>query len=128
MTFKNLRTRRDFLQFGCRTMATLGAAAAFGEAGKLAAQTSGSDYKALVCIFLFGGNDANNVLVPNETTGPNATDLRFSYTNYAKVRQNLALPQNTLTAIHDSASGIAFGLHPSLAPLANLYNTSGRCA
>src|SRR5260370_42456234 len=126
MTCNNLRSRRDFLRFGCHTMATLGAAAAFGEAGRLVAQTAGgTDYKALVCIFLFGGNDANNVLVPNESTGSNATDLRYSYQNYAKVRQNLALAQNTLAPIHDSATGAAFGLHPSLAPLANLY-TSGR--
>ncbi len=76
-----------------------------------------------MCIFLFGGNDANNVLAPNETTGGNSTDPRYSYQNYAKVRQNLALAQNTLSPIHDSATGVAFGLHPSLAPLANLYNT-----
>jgi uncharacterized protein (DUF1501 family) len=126
MRFQNLKSRRDFLKFGCRTLATLGAASAFGEAGRLAAQTSGAtDYKALVCIFLFGGSDANNMLIPNETTGTNANDARYSYANYAKVRQNLALAQNTLAAIHDSATGVSFGLHPSLAPLANLY-ASGR--
>jgi uncharacterized protein (DUF1501 family) len=101
----------------------LGAASAFGEAGKLvAAQTAATDYKALVCIFLFGGNDANNVLIPNENT----TDLRYGYQNYSKVRQNLALAQNTLAPIHDSVSGKSFGLHPSLQPLADLYNKSGR--
>jgi len=36
---------------------------------------SSSDYKALVCIFLFGGNDANNMLVPNDTA---------TYANYQK--------------------------------------------
>jgi len=127
MNFKNLKTRRDFLELGCRTLATFGAAAAFGEAGKLVAQTPGTgDYKALVCIFLFGGNDANNMLVPNETAGALGSDLRYSYKNYSTVRQGLALAQNTLVSIHDSASGAAFGLHPSLAPLGGLYNTSGR--
>jgi uncharacterized protein (DUF1501 family) len=128
MMFQSLKTRRDFLRYGCRTMATLGVASAFGEAGRLSAQTSGlTDYKALVCIFLFGGSDANNMLVPNETTGPNASDLRYSYQNYANVRQGLALAQGTLAPIHDSATGVAFGLHPSLKPLANLYNvTPGR--
>lgn len=124
MMFKSLKTRRDFLRYGARTMATLGAATAFGEAGRLAAQTSTlTDYKALVCIFLFGGSDANNMLVPNESS----SDLRYSYQNYASVRQGLALAQNTLAAIHDSATGVALGLHPSLAPLAALYNaTPGR--
>jgi uncharacterized protein (DUF1501 family) len=127
MNIKHLNTRRDFLKFGCRTIATMGAAAAFGEPGRLAAQTAGaSDYKALVCIFLFGGSDANNVLVPNESTGPRATDLRYGYQNYANVRQNLALAQNTLAPIQDSATGVAFGLHPSLKPLADLYNNTGR--
>ena len=127
MNFKNLKTRRDFLELGCRTMATFGAAAAFGEAGKLIAQTPGaSDYKALVCIFLFGGNDANNLLIPNETTGALSSDLRYSYKNYNTVRQTLALAQNALVPIHDSASGAAFGLHPSLTPLGDLYNKSGR--
>lgn len=127
MIFKNLKTRRDFLELGCRTLTTVGAAAAFGEAGKLVAQTPATgDYKALVCIFLFGGNDANNMLVPNETTGALSSDQRYSYKNYSTVRQGLALPQNTLVPIHDAASGAAFGLHPNLMPLSSLYNTSGR--
>ena len=78
------------------------------------AQTS-SDYKALVCIFLFGGNDANNLLIPNETA---------SYANYSKIRQNLAIPQASLVSIHDAASSTTYGLHPSLAPIAPLYNTN----
>jgi uncharacterized protein (DUF1501 family) len=127
MIFKNLKTRRDFIELGCRTLATFGAAAAFGEAGKLVAQTpAAGNYKALVCIFLFGGNDANNLLVPNESTGPLSSDMRYSYKNYSTVRQALALAQNTLVSIQDSASGAAFGLHPSLAPLGDLYNKSGR--
>jgi uncharacterized protein (DUF1501 family) len=127
MLFQNLKSRRDFLRFGCRTLATFGAASAFGPASRLVAQTSGlGDYKALVCIFLFGGNDANNLLVPNESTGPKATDLRYGYANYKNIRQNLALNQGNLVSIQDSASGAAFGLHPGLAPLGPLYNTSGR--
>ena len=96
MNIKHLNTRRDFLKFGCRTIATMGAAAAFGEPGRLAAQTAGaSDYKALVCIFLFGGSDANNVLVPNESTGPRATDLRTTqHTQTAlQTRNVLETPQ-----------------------------------
>jgi uncharacterized protein (DUF1501 family) len=80
---------------------------------------SSSDYKALVCVFLFGGNDANNMLVPNDSA---------TYANYQKIRQNLALPQGSLVAIHDPATNAAYGLHPSFAPIAPLYNTGKRLA
>src|ERR1017187_6216973 len=96
MTFQQFRSRRDFLRLGCRTLSTIGAAAAFGQAGLMTARAqSPNDYKALVCIFLFGGNDANNMLVPNDSA---------TYANYQKIRQNLALPQSSLLTIHDPAT------------------------
>src|ERR1700689_5543175 len=101
MTFKQLKSRRDFLKFGCRTISTLGAAAAFGLAGLVStkAQTTGNDYKALVCIFMFGGNDGNNLLIPTDTP---------TYTMYKNIRQNLAIPQASLVSL----AGSNFGLHP----------------
>src|SRR5271157_3797848 len=120
MTFKQLRSRREFLRLGSRTLSTIGAAAAFGQAGLMTARAqSSSDYKALVCVFLFGGNDANNLLVPNDTA---------TYANYQKIRQNLALPQGSLVTIHDPATNAAYGLHPSFTPIAPLYNSSKRLA
>jgi uncharacterized protein (DUF1501 family) len=120
MTFQQFRSRRDFLRLGCRTLSTIGAAAAFGQAGLMTARAqSSNDYKALVCIFLFGGNDANNLLIPNDTA---------TYANYQKIRQNLALPQGSLVTIHDPATSAAYGLHPSFAPIAPLYNTTKRLA
>jgi uncharacterized protein (DUF1501 family) len=120
MTFQQIPSRRDLLRLGGRTLSTIGAAAAFGRAGLMTARAqSSSDYKALVCIFLFGGNDANNMLVPNEAA---------TYANYQKIRQNLALPQGSLVAIHDSPTTTAYGLHPGFAPIAALYNVSKRLA
>src|SRR5579863_7336208 len=120
MTFPQIHSRRDFIRWGGRTLSTIGAAAAFGEAGMITARAqSSSDYKAIVCVFLFGGNDANNLLVPNDTA---------TYANYQKIRQNLALPQGSLVAIHDPATNAGYGLHPSFAPIAPLYNTSKRLA
>ena len=120
MTFQQLRSRRDFLRFGCGTLSTIGAAAAFGQAGLMTARAqSSSDYKALVCIFLFGGNDANNLLVPNDTA---------TYANYLKIRQNLAISQGSLVSIHDPATNANYGLHPSFASIAGLYNSSKRLA
>ena len=121
MNFPRLASRRDFLCYGCRTLSTIGAAAALGQAGLISAraQTAG-DYKALVCVFLFGGNDANNLLIPNDAAG---------YAAYQKIRQGLALAQASLVGIHDPAHNADFGLHPSLAPIAPLYTgTSKRLA
>ncbi|MGA1996894.1 MAG: DUF1501 domain-containing protein [Bryobacteraceae bacterium] len=117
MTIQQLRSRRDFLRLGCRTISTVGAAAAFGKAGLMTARAQSSgNYQAIVCIFLFGGNDANNMLVPNDAV---------TYANYQKIRQNLALPQSSLVTIHDPATNADYGLHPSFAPIAPLYNSNG---
>lgn len=114
------RSRREFLRMGCRTLSSIGAAAALGRAGLVTARAqSAGDYKALVCIFLFGGNDANNLLVPADAT---------PYANYQKLRQNLALSQGSLVGIHDPATGAGYGLHPSFNQIAPLYNTSKRLA
>ena len=120
MTFQQPRSRRDLLRLGCRALSAAGAAAAFGKAGLMTARAqTASDYKALVCIFLFGGNDANNLLVPNDTA---------TYANYAKIRANLALSQGSLVSIHDAASNANYGLHPSFASIAPLFTTSKRLA
>lgn len=66
------------------------------------------DYKALVCLFLAGGNDANNLLVPYDTTGYNA------YASAAG-RGNLALPRSQLLEIKPKTSdGRGWALHSSL--------------
>lgn len=78
---------------------------------------AGEDYRALVVVYLNGGNDGNNVIVPTDG----------AYTDYQASRANLALPRNSLTSLSGTAAGHTFGLHPSLAPLAALYNT-GRLA
>src|SRR5947208_1008995 len=62
-----------------------------------------TNYKALVCIFLFGGNDGNNWLVPSDTT---------RYTNYYQPqRGGLAVPQSSLLALNPLTSdGFSYGL------------------
>jgi len=114
------RSRREILRMGTRALASAGAAAALHRAGLISARAqTTSQYKAMVCIFLFGGNDANNLLIPNDSAG---------YANYAKIRQNLAIAQASLVPIADSATKASYGLHPSFAPLAPLYNTAKRLA
>src|ERR1700687_5232617 len=85
----------------------------------MAADTTG--YKALVCVFLFGGNDSHNTIVPLSTAEYNA----YSAGRGGPAEQNgLALPQNSLWPI----AGNAFGLHPALTNMANLFNNSRKLA
>ena len=110
-------------------MAAIGAASLAGRLSQVNALAqsscpSGADYKALVCVFLFGGNDGNNTLIPISTPGSNPNN---SYAKYAAVRAGLALPQDSLNSINTS-KGDEYGLHPGLVELANLYNTKKNVA
>ena len=108
-------SRRDFLRNTCCTAAAGMAAANFSRLGLINAMAqSSTDYKALVCVFLFGGNDANNLIVPL-----NAAD----YTNYAKIRANLAIAQGNLLPVTPPSVGLPFGFHPRLAELRTLFNS-----
>src|SRR5436309_5430579 len=111
--------RRTFLQHA----GALAGTAALGQLGAFAAHAAASnDYKALVCIFLYGGNDANNMIVPLPTDG--------TFAAYTTGRGALALPADYPThnggntALNGSTSdGRTWGLHPSMQELANLFNS-----
>lgn len=84
-----------------------------------AQSTTAEDYRALVAIFMFGGNDGNNLLIPLDTAG---------YADYQRGRGRLALDRGGLQAINpDNTQGRPFALHPSMGSLATLFN-SGQCA
>jgi uncharacterized protein (DUF1501 family) len=75
--------------------------------GTLTGRAIPADFKALVCLFLAGGNDSNNVIIPNDSAG---------YAAYAKNRDILALPQSALLGITPKTTdGRAWALHPSFA-------------
>jgi uncharacterized protein (DUF1501 family) len=74
---------------------------------------STSTYKALVCIFMFGGNDGNNVIVPMSASG---------YQSYSTLRSVLALQQNTLLPVAANNGQTQYGLHARLVNLQKLYN------
>jgi uncharacterized protein (DUF1501 family) len=77
------------------------------------AATTASDYKALVCLFLQGGNDANNLIIPVDAT---------SYAAYAAARSNLALPvAGVLPITPRTSDGRSWGLHPALAEIQGLF-------
>lgn len=70
-----------------------------------------SDYRALVCIYLSGGNDANNMIVPNHS---DANVSNYAAYSAARAPQGLALAQNVLLPISVPRIGnLTYGLHPS---------------
>lgn len=77
-------------------------------------------YKALVCIFLNGGNDGNNMIVPLDQT---------SFNQYNSVRSGagLALAQGSLLAVNPPSQGRQFGFHPNMPEMQSLFN-QGRLA
>ncbi|MBL8186681.1 MAG: DUF1501 domain-containing protein [Acidobacteria bacterium] len=101
--------RRNFLQNSLCALGAAGASATLGGLNRIAAATSPtamqSDYKALVCVFLYGGNDGDNTLIPRSQTDYNA---------YAATRRILAVPRDQLLPITPMATdGRDWGFHPS---------------
>jgi uncharacterized protein (DUF1501 family) len=110
MNNKQMISRRNFLQMSANFTASMGMLAALGRFNSAAAQTA-QNYKALVCVFLFGGNDGHNLVVP--TGGA-------QYSAYQTARGSLALPPGQILGISDPVQG-AFGLHYAMPEMQTLY-------
>jgi uncharacterized protein (DUF1501 family) len=111
-----MRSRRQFI--GETSCAAIGSTSVLSTllnltmANHAAAQGGfGGQRKALVCLFLSGGCDTFNLLVP--------TDVQ--YAEYAASRSGLAIPLNQLRPLN----GTNFGLHPSCVRLAEMFNGMG---
>ncbi len=104
-------SRRGFIQVGAATVGSL-ALRPFGMLPALA--QSGPDYRALVCIFLFGGNDSNNSVIPMDDA---------SYKAYTSLRGSLALSGSELTPSVTSVSGAPYAFHAKLAEVASLFSS-----
>ena len=106
--------RREFLKRTCCSAAAGFAAASFSRFGMMnaLAQTA-TDYKALVCVFLFGGNDSNNMVIPFDTPG---------YASYKSARGGLALAQNQLLPVNPPSINSAFAFHPRFGAMQSLFN------
>jgi uncharacterized protein (DUF1501 family) len=116
MTNHTISDRRHFLQrAGALTALGLGARLNVLDLIPEAGAQAVADYKALVCVFLFGGNDGNNTLVPFDPAG---------YAQYAAVRttaSGIQLAQNQLLPIQPTSASVPYGLHPSLPELQSLF-------
>ena len=105
-------TRRDLLRLACCSAAGASLVGGLSKLGLVSALAQGTtDYKALVCIFMFGGNDSNNMLVP--------TDSR--YAQYLQARSVLALPQSQLLPLQINGQS-TYGLHPNMPDMQGYFN------
>jgi uncharacterized protein (DUF1501 family) len=129
----NLHTRRAFLRRSAQLAAT-GVAlptalnlAALGEAAAFDA----TDYKALVCVFLYGGNDYANTVVSYDDASYNKySAIRGGGANQAAggiALEKAALTPTLLVPTSPRADSLQYALHPSMAGLAGLFN-AGKAA
>ncbi len=118
------QSRREFLK-RASALSFAGTATPFAlnlaSIGSASAQVAGG-YRAVVCLFLFGGNDHTNTIIPYDQT---------EYNEYFNSRPDIALMRNdlagTATAPVASQGGRSFAFHPSLTSLKGLY-ASGNLA
>ncbi|MDB6138481.1 MAG: hypothetical protein JWO94_1553 [Verrucomicrobiaceae bacterium] len=112
-------TRRNFLgKSACAAMSTAGlldTILTLRQVNAVAADTvpSSDPYKAIVCLFLFGGNDSNNLLMPRESS---------AYAKYVASRTVLGLPLSgilPLNAANDN--GMSLGIHASMTGCHDLF-------
>src|ERR1700687_4708916 len=110
-------TRREFmLGSGCLALSGAAYAANFNNLSLMnlfasASSVNDANYKALVCIFLFGGNDANNLVIPYDN---------YAAYDAARAGSAFAIAQADLLQINAPSQGATFGL-----PNRTTYNTTG---
>jgi uncharacterized protein (DUF1501 family) len=104
-------SRRGFIRVGTASVGSL-ALRPFGLLPALA--QNGPNYRALVCVFLFGGNDSNNTIIPMDDA---------SFAAYTSIRGSLALSGSNLTPTVTSVSGAPYAFHAKLAEVASLFSS-----
>ena len=114
--------RRDFLRSSACALGGVALASSIDTFSVVHALTpqAAADYKALVCVFLNGGNDGNNMFVSlDQYNGPAGSTTE----GYANVRNasGLAIAQASLLPV-SPVSGGSYGFHPNMPEMQNLFN------
>ncbi len=129
-------SRREFLRIASAVGTVAGSATPWAlnlaGIGAAAAQTAPADYKALVCIFLFGGNDHSNTIVPFDQPSYDLFEMGRRQAGQAgtslAVARNTLLPLNATTpTANPSLSGRALAMRAEMSGLRALYD-QGRLA
>ncbi|MCO4846243.1 MAG: DUF1501 domain-containing protein, partial [Sulfurovum sp.] len=90
-------TRRDFLKLNASLALSSSSLLSILGAFSPAKAATLTDYKALVCVFLSGGNDSFNMIVPTSET---------AYDDYQKIRGTLSVPKDQLLSLKNTNYGI----------------------
>ncbi len=107
-------TRRDFLRTSACALGGLAMASSLDTFGVVHALTpqAASDYRALVCVFLNGGNDGNNTFVSLD---------QYAQYSAARAAAQLAIPQASFLPVAPTSGG-SYGFHPNMPETQNLFN------
>ncbi|HMS99078.1 MAG TPA: DUF1501 domain-containing protein [Saprospiraceae bacterium] len=119
----NKFNRRDFLKMAAVVSAGLSTTGTslfnLRNLGTFAAAGGSGDYKALVCLYLGGGADSFNMVVPRSGT---------EYQDYVNTRSNLALLTDDILPVSPlNISGIEYGFHPAMANMRSLFDQGKLC-
>lgn len=119
-------SRRDFLKYsgGCSALASTSAMSqiiSLAMTQSAAAAVPQDEYKAIICLFLSGGSDSYNMLIPYEPS---------EHADYQSVRTQVAVARNQLanTAITDPNSGKQYAFHPNMPDCRDMYNNGNLAA
>lgn len=121
----NQTTRRDLLKLtgGCAALTNTSLLSTLFNLSATNAAVAANDlsgYKALVCVFLYGGNDSFNMLTP--LTPDERNDYLAARGGvYSPGNGALGLPEADLHSITDTSSGRIFGMHPGFADLHPIF-------
>src|SRR5882672_6247987 len=112
-------TRRDFLRNSACALGGVALASSLETFGAVHALTpqAAPDYRALVCVFLNGGNDGNNMFVSLD---------QYAQYSAARTAAQLAIPQASFLPV-SPVSGGSYGFHPNMPEMQSLFN-SGKLA
>ena len=115
-------TRRDFLRSTACGLGSMALASSIDTFSVVHALTpaAATDYKALVCIFLNGGNDGNNMFISLDQYDGSAGSLVEGYSNVRNTA-GLAIAKANLLPV-SPVSGGSYGFHPNMPEMQNLFN------
>lgn len=115
--FEDHLSRRNFLKASGAVGGALPWALNLAAIGDVAAAGITKDYKALVCVFMFGGNDHANTIIPRDWT---------NYNRYANIRKNVKIERHKIQRLYSAggAEGVELGFHPQLKNLRNIFHAN----
>ena len=105
-------TRRSILSSVWNSLATAGVGAVAANLGVRPARAESSNGRAVVCIYLFGGNDANNMVIPLS-----------QYAAYQAARGGLAIAQSELLPVQAAATQEQYAFHPAMPEMPALFQS-----